>query len=66
MWLSPSGAVESDGDGRPELLFELFSDQGQSNAAGQPAFFDRGVVRPLGGQYIDLDGLELRVLTCPC
>jgi hypothetical protein len=66
MWLAPAGVVDSDGDGRPELLIDTFSDDSQSNAAGQPAWLDRGVIRPLGGKYVDVDGLELRVLVCPC
>jgi hypothetical protein len=33
------------------LLFEKFSDEAAGNVYGQPATFDRGVVRALDGRY---------------
>ena len=66
MTLLPSAAVDVNGDGQVELLFDKFTDDGAANAAGQPQLFERGVVRALGGAYVDVDGPETPILICPC
>ena len=66
MFLQPNAAVDLDGDGQPELLFDAFSDGSAGNATGQPQRLENGVVRVLGGQYVDVEGVELPVYICPC
>ena len=66
MTLLPTSAVDVNGDGQVELLFDQFTDEDAANAAGQPQLLERGVVRALGGAYIDVTGLETPILICPC
>jgi len=66
MTLVPTATVDVDGDGRVELLFDDSSDFEAVNASGQPDFVDRGIVRALGGLYIDVSGPITPILVCPC
>jgi hypothetical protein len=64
--LSPAALADLDGDGKPEILFDDFSNLGNMNAAGQPETMDRGVVRARDGLYVDVEGLGIPDLICPC
>jgi hypothetical protein len=66
MTLQPTAAVDLDGDGRVELLFDGFSDSSAANAAGQPQFLEHGIVRALDDSYVNVDGPETPILVCPC
>jgi hypothetical protein len=66
MTMRPTAAVDVDGDGRVELLFDGFSDYGSANMFGQPQVLDHGIVRALGGAYVDVEGPETPILLCPC
>jgi hypothetical protein len=64
--LQPTAAVDVDGDGRPELLFDSSSDYASMNAAGQPDFLEHGIARALDGSYVQIDGPETPIYVCPC
>ena len=64
--LSPAAIADLDDDGKPELLFDDFSNLGDMNAAGQPETMDRGIVRARDGLYVDVEGLGIPDLICPC
>jgi ketosteroid isomerase-like protein len=66
MHLQPSSAVDTDGDGRPEILFGRFSDDSKRNAAGQAERLENGFVRALGDSYIGIEGVALPIYICPC
>jgi ketosteroid isomerase-like protein len=66
MTMQPTAAVDLDGDGHVELLFDGFSDYRSANVFGQPQFLEHGVVRALGDSYIDIEGPETPILICPC
>ena len=66
MDLQPSAAVDTDGDGRPEILFGRFSDDSMRNAAGQAETLENGVVRALGDSYVGIEGVALPIYVCPC
>jgi len=66
MTMRPTAAVDLDGDGRVELLFDGFSDAGSANVFGQPQFLEHGVVRALGDSYVHIEGPEIPILICPC
>jgi ketosteroid isomerase-like protein len=66
MTMLPTAAVDLDGDGHVELLFDGFSDYRSANALGQPQFVEHGVVRALGDSYIEIEGPETPILICPC
>jgi ketosteroid isomerase-like protein len=66
MFLNPSASVDVDGDGQLEILFDGFADDAQGNATGQPQTLENGIIRALGGQYVDIDGPELPIFICPC
>jgi hypothetical protein len=66
MTMQPTAAVDLDGDGHVELLFDGFSDYRSANALGQPQFLEHGVVRTLGDSYIEIEGPETPILICPC
>jgi hypothetical protein len=62
--LKVTGAVDTDGDGRPELLFERFLPDVQPY--GDRVDVPKGVVRAVDGAYGDIEGLETNVLSCNC
>jgi hypothetical protein len=64
--LAPTAAVDVDGDGIPELLFDSSTDYQVMNAAGQPDFLEHGVVRALAGSYVQIEGPETPIYICPC
>jgi hypothetical protein len=64
--LELTGAVDVDGDGQAELLFEGFQDPATMNAFGQGGFVAHGLIRALGGVYLDVAAPETPVLICPC
>ena len=64
--LRPTAAVDLNGDGHAALLFDGFDDYAAPNAAGQPGFIERGVVRLLDGLYLDVAGPTTPILICPC
>jgi hypothetical protein len=66
MTMEPTVAVDVDGDGRVELLFDGFSDYASANALGQPQFLEHGIVRALGDSYVNVDGPETPIFICPC
>ena len=66
MTLEPTATVDVDGDGHVELLFDDSSDFNATNAAGQPDFVERGIVRALNGLYLDVTGPTTPILVCPC
>ncbi len=66
MTLRPTTALDVDGDGTPELLFDNSSDWASTNAAGQPDVIDYGIVRALGGSYIQIEGPSTPIYLCPC
>ena len=66
MTLELTATVDVDADGRVELLFDDSSDFNATNAAGQPDFVDRGIVRALNGLYLDVAGPKTPILVCPC
>src|SRR5262249_28504756 len=45
MTMQPTAAVDVDGDGHVELLFDGFSDYASANAFGQPQYLEHGIVR---------------------
>ena len=65
MTLQPTAAVDVDGDGIPELLFDSSFDYASMNAAGQPRFLEHGIARPLDSAY-QLQGPETPIYGCPC
>jgi len=66
MHLQPSAAVDTDGDGRPEILFGRFADDSNRNAAGQAERLENGIVRVLGDAYVGIEGVALPIYVCPC
>lgn len=66
MTLQPTAAVDVDGDGTPELLFDSASDYASSNAAGQPDFLEHGIARALAGSYVRIEGPETPIYMCGC
>jgi hypothetical protein len=66
MTMRPTAAVDVDGDGHVELLFDGFSDYASANAYGQPLFLEHGIVRALGDSYVNVEGPERPILICPC
>jgi hypothetical protein len=64
--LQPSAAVDTDGDGRPEILFGRFSDDSKRNVYGQAETLDNGFVRALGDSYVGIEGVALPIFVCPC
>ena len=64
--LRPTATVDLDGDGHGALLFDGFQDYAAPNAAGQPDFMERGIVRLLDGLYLDVSGPTTPILICPC
>jgi ketosteroid isomerase-like protein len=66
MTMQPTAAVDVDGDGRVELLFDGFSDYTSANALGQPLSLEHGIVRALGDSYVNVEGPETPILICPC
>jgi hypothetical protein len=62
--LRPTAAV--DLDGHAALLFDGFDDYAAPNAAGQPGFIERGIVRLLDGLYLDVAAPTTPILICPC
>ena len=64
--LQPTAAVDVDGDGVPELLFDSSSDYASVNAAGQPDFLEHGIVRVVDGAYVLIQGPETPIYVCPC
>jgi hypothetical protein len=63
--LVPTAAVDLDGDGRPALLFDSFTDYEAGNATGQPQRIEPGLTRAASG-YLHFEGVELPVYICPC
>ena len=66
MTMNPTAAVDVDGDGHVELLFDGFSDYASANIFGQPQVLDHGIVRALGDSYVNVEGPETPILICPC
>ena len=66
MTMHPTAAVDVDGDGRVELLFDGFSDFNSANIFGQPQFLEHGIVRALGDSYVNVEGPEVPIFVCPC
>jgi hypothetical protein len=66
MTLQPTAAVDIDGDGTPELLFDSSTDYATTNASGQPDFLEHGIVRALAGSYVEIEGPETPIDVCPC
>ena len=64
--MRPTAAVDVDGDGHVELLFDGFSDFASANIFGQPQFLEHGIVRALGDSYVNVEGPEVPILICPC
>jgi hypothetical protein len=64
--LRATAAVDVDGDGIPELLFDGSTDAAQANGAGQPQLLEHGIVRAVGGSYVDIEGPETPIDICPC
>jgi hypothetical protein len=64
--LQPTAAVDVDGDGRLELLFDSSSDYATVNAAGQPDYLEHGIARALDGSYVQIEGPETPMYICPC
>jgi hypothetical protein len=64
--MNPTAAVDVDGDGHVELLFDGFSDYASANAFGQPQLLEHGIVRALGDSYENVEGPETPILICPC
>ena len=60
------GAVDVDGDGHAELLFDGFQDPATTNIFGQGGEVLHGLIRALGGVYVDVAAPETPVLICPC
>lgn len=67
-YLVPAATVDVDGDGVPEILYQDLRDRKQSNAAGQPAMEDFGILRRRRGTplYDRHDGLTVMSFVCPC
>ena len=61
--LQPTAAIDVDGDGTPELLFDSSSDYATVNAAGQPDFVEHGIARALDGSYVQIEGPETPLLS---
>jgi hypothetical protein len=66
MTLQPTAAIDIDGDGTPELLFDRSTDHASDNASGQPDFLERGIARALGGSYVEIAGPKTPIDFCPC
>lgn len=64
--LRPTAAVDVNGDGTLELLFEGSIDAASANGAGQPQMLEHGIVRALNGSYVDVEGPETPIDICPC
>jgi hypothetical protein len=64
--LKPTAAVDVDGDGTLELLFDGSTDAASENGAGQPEFLEHGIVRALAGAYVEIDGPKTPIDICPC
>jgi hypothetical protein len=64
--LRPTAAADVDGDGTPELLFDNSADSASTNATGQPDVIDHGIVRALGGSYLQIEGPMTPIYLCPC
>jgi hypothetical protein len=64
--LVPIALVDVDGDGAPELLFRGASNFSDTSGTGQPEELDMGIVRTVGDQYDDFEGLPLWSDVCPC
>jgi hypothetical protein len=64
--LDVAGAVDVDGDGQVELLFDGFQDPESTNAFGQGGDVEHGLLRARGGVYVDVAAPETPVLICPC
>jgi hypothetical protein len=64
--LQPTAAVDIDGDGTPELLFDSAADYASTNASGQPDFREHGIVRMLAGSYVGIEAPETPIYVCPC
>lgn len=66
MTLQPTAAIDLDGDGTPELLFDSSTDYATANATGQPDYLEHGIARALGGSYLEITGPETPIDVCPC
>jgi hypothetical protein len=66
LYLQPVAAVDLDGNGKLEILYEGLEDESRGNASGQPGRNDYGIIRLAGELYEDIEGLALPVFVCPC
>jgi hypothetical protein len=66
LYLVPAATVDVNGDGDPEILYQDLRDRTQSNAAGQPAIEDVGLLRRGARLYDHHDGLTVMSFVCPC
>jgi hypothetical protein len=64
--LVPTAAVDIDGDGEPEILFERFYDLAQPSRSVGPLFYDTGIIRKTKDLYDDIEGLEVPTNIGPC
>jgi hypothetical protein len=66
LYLVPAATVDVNGDGVPEILYQDLRDRRHSNAAGQPAMEDVGILRRGARLYDHHDGLTVMSFVCPC
>jgi hypothetical protein len=66
LYLVPAATVDVNGDGVPEILYQDLRDRIHSNAAGQPAMEDIGILRRGARLYDQHDGLTVMTFVCPC
>src|SRR5438876_4019753 len=66
LYLVPTGTTDLNGDGIPELLYQDLRDRNESNAAGQPAMQDFGIIRRGSRFYDRAEGLRVSTPVCPC
>jgi ketosteroid isomerase-like protein len=64
--ITPTAAVDVDGDGQVELLFDDFENSATSNVTGRGGLIEHGLLRPHAGTYMDVEGPETQVYICPC
>src|SRR5262249_11720853 len=66
--LEPTAAVDVDGDGTVEILFQALSNVGQSGAKGRSAYLYMTPGRLCKLRDIDEDirGLQIPILGCSC